>query len=136
MGDLSYSTRQLVCKRAGNHCELCGAIPPRNHPGKSRGSVHHRKPKRLGGPDTVTNLVLLCLTCHRRLHKNEPTAALTGWLVWDDPEVTPVLHTARGWVLLVPDGSFEPLEEAEAIRLLAWTNGGAIDSIEELAQAG
>lgn len=136
MGDLSYSTRHVVCKRARNRCEMCGQIPARNHPGKSRGSVHHRKPRRLGGPDTVANLVLLCMACHRRLHKNEPTAALTGWIAWDDAEVTPLLHFRHGWVLLVPDGTFEPLEEAEAVRLLSWVNGAAIDSVESLAQAG
>lgn len=115
---------------------MCGVIPARNAPGKSRGTIHHRKPKRLGGPDTISNLVLLCTTCHRRIHKNEHRACLTGWIVWDDPEVTPLLHRARGWVLLVPDATFEPLDEPEALRLLAWVNGAAMDSGEPLASAG
>lgn len=68
-------------------------------------------------------MVLLCYPCHRAIHADESTAARTGWLSWVDPECTPVLHRRWGWVLLVPDGSIEPLAEAEALRLLEYVNG-------------
>lgn len=94
------------------------------------------------------NLVLLCLDCHRVIHADEAVAAAEGWIVWHDPDVTPLLRAARtgttpgappsrGWVLLVPDGSLEYLCHQEGERLVAFTNGpGAMRLLEPLAQTG
>lgn len=71
--------------------------------------------------------------CHQDIHTDEPEASRAGWLVWVDPEVTPVLHEVHGWALLVPDGTVEHLEPAEAVRLLDWVNGDAMDLEEQLA---
>lgn len=69
----------------------------------------------------MTNLVLLCLPCHRGVHRAEGEAALTGWLVWTALDTLPV-RLLRGWALLVPDGSVEPLEEDEARGCLDFWN--------------
>lgn len=79
--------------------------------------------RRIGGGDTVFNLVLLCIPCHRELHRDESSAAEYGFVAWGDPEFTPLFHAREGWVLLAPDGTFEHLSEHEAVRLLAWLNG-------------
>jgi hypothetical protein len=133
MAGQTLSVKDVVRRRAHNHCEKCGALPPRNSPSIRRGSIHHRQPRRLGGPDTVSNLVLLCFECHQDIHQAEPLAALAGWLAWVDPEVTPLLHEVHGWVLLVPAGTVEPLAEPEALRLMEWVNGSAMHVEEVLA---
>lgn len=55
-----------------NHCELCGA--PLEHDANSRvvGDVHHLIPfneEQAFGPDDYRNLLLVCPTCHRILHR-------------------------------------------------------------------
>lgn len=54
---------------------------------------------------------------------DEISACRSGWISWADPVATPLLHHRHGWVLLVPDGTVEPLAEEEAVTLLVWTNG-------------
>ena len=44
-------------------CEGCGVVL-----GATGGEVHHRVPLYLGGPDTFSNMVLLCRDCHRAQH--------------------------------------------------------------------
>ena len=56
---------------------------------------------------------------------DEREAARVGYVSWVDPYCTPVLHAREGWVLLVPDGTFEPLTEVEAVRLLEYVNASA-----------
>lgn len=116
------SLKDSVRKRAGNCCEKCGKKVGRNRGRMITSSVHHRKPRRLGGADTICNLVLLCQTCHREIHRDEDEAARTGWIAWNDPEVTPLLRHTGGWALLVPDGSFEYLSHPEGERLVEYTN--------------
>lgn len=81
--------------------------------------------RRLGGIDSVENLILLCIPCHRAIHRAESEAANLGVISWVEASCTPLLHSREGWVLLVPDGTFEPLEEGEALRLLNYVNGSA-----------
>jgi hypothetical protein len=76
----------------------------------------------MGGKDTLTNLILLCNDCHRDIHRDEVTASQAGWIVWADPDMTPVLLPC-GWALLVPDGTLERLSAEEGTRLCAYTNG-------------
>jgi len=78
--------------------------------------------RRLGGIDSVENMILLCIGCHRAVHSDEAEAAQVGFISWVDPYCTPILHAREGWVLLVPDGSFEHLDEREALRLLEYVN--------------
>jgi hypothetical protein len=109
-----------------NKCEKCGVNIRRNKSGFHNGSVHHRLPRRLGGLDTVSNCTFICLTCHREIHRDEDAAALQGWIVWADPDVTPVLRQGKGkapgWVLLVPDGSLEYLTYREGRFLCGFAN--------------
>lgn len=127
MAKVPNSLKNLVRKRAHNCCEKCGVNIRRNKAGFSNGSVHHRLPRRLGGPNTVFNLVLLCRECHKGIHRNEDIAAQWGWMVWHDPEVTPFLRKGKGrgpgWVLFTPDGGLEYLTHQEGARLCAFTNG-------------
>lgn len=146
MAKVSQFVKDSVRKRAGNSCEKCGAKIVRNKAGFSNGSLHHRKPRRLGELHTISNLVLLCNPCHGEIHRNEWLAALQGFIVWTDPEVTPVLragrraragttppaHPSRGWALLVPDGSLEHLSHPEGERLCLYVNTG----LEAYVQAG
>ena len=51
----------LVCKERANYkCELCGdhAI-----------DAHHIIPLEEGGPNTLDNLICVCISCHRQIHK-------------------------------------------------------------------
>lgn len=89
--------------------------------------------RRLGGLNIPSNLVLLCLSCHRGVHTNEAQASTTGWVAWVDPEMTPLRLHDGTWALLVPDGTYERLEEREALRLLSWVNGCASDHKDTLA---
>lgn len=56
---------------------------------------------------------------------DESGAARVGLVSWVEPSCTPLLHAGVGWTLLVPDGTFEHLSEAEAHRLLEYVNGSA-----------
>ena len=64
-------------------------------------SIHHRKPRKMGGtrrPDInfLPNLVLLCGTgttgCHGWIEANRKAAKATGWLVpdWEAHETVPL----------------------------------------------
>lgn len=129
------SVRDTVRKRAHNCCERCRVKIRKNKAGYHNGSFHHRKMQRMGGVDTITNLVLLCLGCHRALHRAEGLAGGQGWVAWVDPDLTPVRFPC-GWVLLVPDGTLERLGDAEAERLLHYMNGYATGSAKPLALVG
>ena len=54
---------------------------------------------------------------------NEPLAANTGWIVWGDPDFCPLRLSDGRWVLLVPDGSYEDIPEAEGLLLVTFVNG-------------
>lgn len=120
---MKTSLRDRVRKRARGFCERCGVKPARNPGAKSRGTIHHIHPRRLGGIDAIENLVLLCIPCHRYVHQNEHEVAAHGFLAWVESSFLPVLHALHGWVLLVPDGTLEPLDEGEARRLVEFVNG-------------
>jgi hypothetical protein len=126
MPKVSCSLKNSVRRRAHNTCEKCGTNIRRNKAGFHNGSIHHRKPRRMGGKDTISNLVLLCLTCHREVHRNEFLASVTGWISWFDPEMTPLLLASGGWSLLVPDGTFEYLSHLEGEHLCVLVNSGAL----------
>lgn len=130
MPKVAYSLRNAVRKRAGNSCEKCGSKIRRNKAGFHNGSVHHRKPRRLQGKDTIPNLVLLCGKCHRWIHRNEFLASLIGWISWNDPDVTPLLLASGGWALLVPDGGFEHLSHQEGEHLCLFVNSALCEYLQ------
>lgn len=91
--------RALVRSRAHSTCELCGTAVGTH--------VHHRQLRRFGN-HTPTNLVLLCGTCHTRVHGHPDWARSQGWLLksHDDPAMTSVAVHGVRWVLLMPDGTY------------------------------
>lgn len=115
------SVRNRIWNRAMNRCEKCSEDIVRNPDGSHNGSLHHRLVWRLGGRNQISNLVLLCLDCHRAIHDDESEAARLGFIAWFEPDFTP-LWTNQTWVLLVPDGTFEPLDPDEAFALMRHTN--------------
>jgi len=74
-------TRAAVRRRDGNRCVVCGAT--------TRLEVHHVVPARLGGDDSMDNLVTVCVLHHRQadaqLRRREAVdLVLEGFN--DDPE--------------------------------------------------
>lgn len=112
------ATRELVADRAGFCCEVCGALLRTLELGwVAVGSVHHRRPRAMGGTTRVetnspANLLLVCGTgttgCHQLIEANRTRALAAGHLVrqTDDPAAIPtLLH--RGWVTLTHDGTYQ-----------------------------
>lgn len=80
-------------------------------------SIHHRKPRRMGGTkdpaiNQMSNLIVLCGSgitgCHGNIEKNRRWAYTLGYLLTanDDPTQTPVLLRKR-WVLLTDEGDIQ-----------------------------
>lgn len=60
---------ELAKRRAGGHCQLCGAPAPfRAKDGRPFLEVHHIHWLARGGADTPQNTVALCPNCHRKMH--------------------------------------------------------------------
>jgi len=56
-------TRRLALQKARMRCEAEGCQNTQFL------NVHHRRPRSLGGSNDLNNLVVLCSTCHRKLHE-------------------------------------------------------------------
>ncbi len=121
MTAISPKTRQSVYDREAGCCARCGV-----HCLTGPHSVHHRRPKGMGGSSStatasLANLILLCGTgvtgCHGWVESNRTLATRAGWLCpsWADPADWPVerrpgvwSQPGEGWaavagpVLLVP----------------------------------
>lgn len=119
MGKSLQTPVDIVRERSGGCCERCGVVLTRNVNGVPDGltarTIHHRQPRRLGGRDSVINLVNLCIGCHREIHDDEENARLDGWIILDRrfPGKVPFAGH-RGWVLPQPDGGLVELD---------WTTG-------------
>jgi len=59
LGNVEY--KKIIMERDGNKCVMCQSIELLE--------VHHVKTKLDGGSDMPSNLVTLCYSCHRQLHK-------------------------------------------------------------------
>lgn len=98
--------RRDVQARARMRCERCAADLT-----WSPHQIHHRKPRQMGGtPDTaeanrLSNLLLLCGTCHDHIESHRDEAYRHGWLVHrrHDPAEVWVLR-AGVWVMLTDTG--------------------------------
>lgn len=116
MGYDVRSAKDIVRARSQGLCEKCGVFLTPNVEGIPREdtarSVHHRRPKRDRGRDSVTCMVNLCWLCHRVIHEDEEAAAVLGYIVLGtDPCRVPFLSW-RGWVLPQADGSLTLLDFA------------------------
>lgn len=113
-GRPSRVTRELVEKRDGRCCVVCG-----------RGGLvhlHHRRPSRADGSrdprvHAAANLVTVCAGCHRRIHGRPAWARDAGLLLraGADPEAVPVRVHGRGLVRLNDDGVPGTEVSAEAV---------------------
>ena len=88
----SQETRIAVVLRSGYRCEICGG----SLQGVDGMSVHHRKPRGMGGTvdikiNNASNLMAICGSgttgCHGWLESHREEAYEKGWLVhrYDDP---------------------------------------------------
>jgi 5-methylcytosine-specific restriction protein A len=58
-----------VKELADGRCECCGADAPFVRPDGTKFLEHHHvRPLSEGGPDYVSNSVMLCPNCHRAIH--------------------------------------------------------------------
>lgn len=103
-------TRTLLNERSLGLCELCG------HPATN---IHHRLPRGMGGTrraiHTVEWLLHLCgwgnsTGCHGAVESSRHVAYTNGWLLrqHQTPPTSPVWVYGRTWVILKPDGTYEP----------------------------
>ena len=73
-------------------------------------AVHHRKLRKHGGKDALSNLIALCSPCHNiapdSVHQNPRMSYEYGWLVpsWADPLEWPLTLPNGSQVLLQDDG--------------------------------
>lgn len=80
-------------------------------------AVHHRKLRKHGGADDLTNLIALCSPCHNiapeSVHQNPKDSYERGYLVksWADPRTTPITLPNGRRVLLTEDGDYADIEE-------------------------
>jgi hypothetical protein len=93
------SVRDIVLERDQRRCVRCGL-----HLEGQRYSLHHRKPRGQGGPDTPANLISLCGTgttgCHGWVEHNRELARgpELGYLLRRSaaPDLVPVLVHGLG----------------------------------------
>lgn len=81
------SARAITFERDGRRCVVCGRSEAL--------SIHHIKPRALGGRNHSSNLVTLCRPCHEAIEDGIKRA-----LAWVIPTAVwlccgPVLHLAR-----------------------------------------
>jgi 5-methylcytosine-specific restriction protein A len=108
------AVRRTIAERAAGACERCGKTITGAY------SVHHRKPRGMGGTrdpqaNSPSNLVMLCGSattpdgCHTAVERFRQSAVTTGFIVnrAADPETVPI-KLATGWCFLRPDGTKLP----------------------------
>ncbi len=108
------AVRRTVTERATGACERCGKTITGPY------SIHHRKPRGMGGTrdpkaNSPANLVLLCGSattpegCHTAVERFRQAAITTGYIVTRtaDPETVPI-KLVTGWWFLRPDGTKLP----------------------------
>lgn len=82
---MNRRTRELILARDNRQCVLCGTT--RNL------TLHHVRPKSAGGPGKPPNVVTLCETCHRGIHKLANQVA--NWFTWGFSTTVVVLARLR-----------------------------------------
>ena len=109
---MDQALREAVFTR-DRHCVKCGK--PLSEPV----AVHHRKLRKHGGKDEITNLIALCSPCHNiapgSVHQNPRISYDNGWLVhsWDDPAACPVTLANGMRVILTTEGEYQITEDRD-----------------------
>ncbi len=100
--EVSADVREAVWRRCGGLCEACGQpLGPFWH-------AHHRKLRKQGGDDSVTNVLALHGACHRGVHAHPARSYEAGFLVKSHEQPGRkqlALHFER-WVRLARDASY------------------------------
>lgn len=102
--------REAVFTR-DRHCVKCGKTL------QEPVAVHHRKLRKHGGKDDITNLIALCSPCHNiapgSVHQNPRDSYENGWLVpsWAEPAEWPMTLPNGKRVLLTEDGDYRIVED-------------------------
>ena len=97
--------RDQVAERQQGYCLWCEG------PLGNTWALHHRKLRKHGGPDEVSNFVALHHHCHNlgtaSVHLNPAKAYERGFLVhsWDNHTQTPLVTASGATVLLHEDGT-------------------------------
>jgi hypothetical protein len=110
-----------VLDRDGYRCVCCGT-PIDGERGRDW-SLHHRRPRGMGGTHRITtaaNLIAVCGSgttgCHHRIEAHRAEARANGWLLWQnvDPESVAVLvDSGSRWVYLTSSGGYGDAPRAE-----------------------
>jgi 5-methylcytosine-specific restriction endonuclease McrA len=109
---MNQDLRAAVFNR-DRYCLKCG------RPLQDPVAVHHRKLRKHGGTDCLSNLIALCSPCHNiapnSVHQNPRDSYERGYLVksWDDPTTAPVTLPNGRRVLLTTDGQYAHLDNDE-----------------------
>jgi len=64
---MSSKTAWKVRKR--RRCEVCGMKMKRTD-----GDIHHIMPMRVGGTNRISNLMMVCDECHKKIHEEDEYA--------------------------------------------------------------
>lgn len=64
--DLSKRTITKILRRANQGCMICGW-------NEATCDIHHIQPKKNGGTDDNSNLIVVCPNCHRKIHDHKLT---------------------------------------------------------------
>jgi hypothetical protein len=75
--------RLQALERDGFICQEC-------HERKEFMEVHHKIPRKMGGPDTLDNLISLCRKCHFDLHGKDNNMMILSQVQQADPEIQPM----------------------------------------------
>lgn len=105
--------RELVFQRDMWRCIICG-----REVGAMPASIHHRKPRGMGGTkdpsvNKPSNLIVLCGTgttgCHGRVEGDRAHAREEGWLIsqWADPVEVPIRYSDGNMYYLTDTGDKE-----------------------------
>ncbi len=77
--------RYAIIRRDGGRCILCGR--------RKRLTLHHLRPRHIGGRDTAGNLITVCTRCHATIH--DRALWLSAWICWFYSLC--LLHRPRRW---------------------------------------
>lgn len=112
--------RAIVYNRDDGLCVRCGVYLSEYDMATARGSIHHRKLRSQGGPNTAANLITLCGSgttgCHGWVHGHPAEARNLGLIVHriDDPASVPVLGWS-GWLRLGTSEQCQDEIDTEAV---------------------
>lgn len=106
MADNLKHLREQVLSRCKGYCEKCGKVLQEGW------ALHHRKLRKHGGENSLSNLIALHHECHNlgshSVHMRPKDSYASGHLVksFDSPETTPITLADGSSVILSPNGEY------------------------------